>query len=243
MPPEFTLKENNLISFYNLEDKNNPLRKIIDTTSIERVSVNEYLNDENRWRYVVELLNINLKSYCELLGLVFEKKYKRYFFPALFTEKKEIEWKPRGKKRVKRKVVWEYQFKRNRFYLHRGAKMKITKIGKKLFLVVEPCFVITEDGIHLTRSKELQLKYQSYHSKSYNLNLINDLLFWSTLLKGKNEDITIKKESYEIIISSSPVDCDFPVGFSKDKISQNKEDELNRSEIINILSIEGEIYG
>ena len=121
--------------------------------------------------------------------------------------------------------------------------MKITKIGKELFLVIEPCFVITEDGIHLTKSKELQLKYQSYHSRSYNFNLINDLLFWSTLLKGKNKDIIIKRESYEIIISSSPIVCNFLVGFSGDKISENEEGELNRSEIINILSIEGEIYG
>jgi len=241
LPQEFILKENRLISFYDIGDQNNSLRKIIDTSSIEKVSVKEYLNDENRWRYIVELLNLNLESYCRLLGLICEKK--KYFFPALFTGRREIEWKPRGKKRAKRKVVWEYRFKENKFYLHQGAKMKITKIGKELFLVIEPCFVITEDGIHLTKSKELQLKYQSYHSRSYNFNLINDLLFWSTLLKGKNKDIIIKRESYEIIISSSPIVCNFLVGFSGDKISENEEGELNRSEIINILSIEGEIYG
>ncbi len=240
---EFILKENKLMSFYDLEDKSNPLRKIIDTTSIEKISVREYLNDKNRWRYIVELLNLNLESYCRLFGLICEKKHKKYFFPALFTGKKEIEWKPRGKKRVKRKVVWEYQFKGNKFYLHRGAKMKITKIGKELFLVVEPCFVITEDGIHLTRSKELQLRYQSYHSKSYNFSLINDLLFWSTLLKGKNKNIIIKREPYEIIISSSPIVCNFHVGFSGDKISKSEEGELDHSEIINMLSIKGEVYG
>ena len=243
IPSEFTLKENKLITFYNLENKENPFRELIDYTSIEKIPVEKYLQEENKWRYVVELLNLNLKSYCKLLGLIFEKKYGRYFFPASFTGKKEIEWKPRGKKRAKRKVVWEYYFKGDKYYLHKGAKIKVTKIGNKFFLVIQPCFVITKDGVHLTESKELQLKYQSYYSRLYNFHLINDLLFWSALLKGKNKDIIIKRESYEIIISSSPIVCNFPVGFSEDKAFKNKRiDDLDRSEIITILSIEGEIY-
>ena len=101
LPQEFILKENRLISFYDIGDQNNSLRKIIDTSSIEKVSVKEYLNDENRWRYIVELLNLNLESYCRLLGLICEKK--KYFFPALFTGRREIEWKPRGKKKSEKK--------------------------------------------------------------------------------------------------------------------------------------------
>ena len=67
--PIYTIQEKRLWTFYDLYDVNNPLRRICISDNVQMVKAQEWLLDENRRRWYVNLLNQALSKRCRNLVL------------------------------------------------------------------------------------------------------------------------------------------------------------------------------
>ncbi len=213
--PPFILKEKKVFTFSDLTVQENVLREIIDdeSTSTERIS--EWLIDEVRRRYLIELLNVTIRDdLCRRMGLIFDGKRKRYYFPPLpGLRSRKFSWNKGGRKYTR--TVVKYDGK-NSCYIHDAARIKFGFIGKSVYLTVDPCFVITYDGETPATDEKSREIYTKLASEYYNYKYLTDLEFWISLLKGRRNIITITGLGYQIHLSPRSFSCRINVGIKGD---------------------------
>jgi len=213
--PPFILKEKKVFTFSNLSLDENILREIINVESVSIEKAYTWISEEIKRRYLMELLNVTIRDdHCKRAGLIFDGKQKRYYFPALPGGRpKKFSWMKNGRKFTRTVVKWD---KKNSCYIHDAARIKFGFVGNFVFLVVDPCFLITYDGRTPATDERARDIYTKLSSEYYNNKYLNDLIFWISLLKGKRNRIVISGLDYQISISPRPLSCMVDVGIKEE---------------------------
>jgi hypothetical protein len=214
--PPFILKEKKIFTFSDLTIQENVLREIIDEKSVLTERASEWLTDNIKRRYLIELLNVTIKDdFCKRIGLIFDNKRKRYYFALLpGLESRKFSWSKKGKSYNRTVVKYD---KRNSLYIHDAARIKFGFVGDLVCLTVDPCFVITYDGKTLATDDKSKELYTKLASEYYNKKYLTDLEFWVHLLKGRKSVITITGLGYQIQLSTRPFSCSINVGIKGDR--------------------------
>lgn len=190
--PPYQLYEGKIISLYPFEDYN-PLNDIIDQTTIEQEQVKNWIDDENKRRVLISLLNRTGKKLCQLHGLYRKQESYIYYFPDLeLKEEKSLEWikferiNQKIQKRNCNRIIFKKFFKNsfNPYYLHIAVNLQAVYFDKKLFYCLLPAKVFTNNGtqeVPSIRAKKLD-EYFRNPQFSYNRNLLLEQLFWGYIL-------------------------------------------------------------
>jgi len=217
-----------IVTFENLKEDANPYSNLIEKNSAREEKTEDWVNDEDKQRILIELLRRELIHNALSKGMFCSYKKNRIFYQCLEDEKREESWAGRyaKSKRVVASKFYAAQFKKFMFW-HHAFTPSFENIGGKYFLKVNPTFVITEEGlIPKFGYKEGRIITRLSFRKHNNL-YYNNILFWIHQL-GEGKEIKI--EDY-LEISSKPLTLKMPVGILYDtpssalKIKEDEEDE------------------
>lgn len=210
--PEFFYKfkewNKQIITFENLSEETNPYTNLIDSHDVHKELVMLWLNDPEKSRIIMELLNRELTHYAIARGLYYDKYSDKLFYPTSFDKRFE-QWPGRyskSKKQVAAKI-YASQLQRYIFY-HAAIHCNFLRIGDKIFFRILPTFIITEDGKRpISGEKEGTIITRLSYNR-YNSIYLNNILFWIHQL-GTGQNIKIK-DYLEIL--ANPTMLNTPVG-------------------------------
>lgn len=215
-----------IVTFENLQDNKNPYSGLV-TSSASRELVESWLEDPEKSRIIIELLNKEITFLAINKGLYYHRDGYKLFYPSN-SEKRSESWGGRYV-RSNRQVasrMWAEQIKRH-IYCHMAFQASVLALGKKLFVKITPTFVITEDGKRVISGPEEGTIITRLSYNRYNSSYLNTILFWIHQL-GEGKDVKI--QDY-LEINSKPVSTKisrgiiFDIPSSEFKLEIGEEDE------------------
>jgi hypothetical protein len=234
--PAFILKEGRLLSFQNLSEITNPFSELIDLDSVSKHSVQRWIGDENKKKWVLELMHAMIRNYAKALSLEFDGKTSRYFLSSKLGMDRTIKWKP-SNRAATRHVVKFYRNEEGEinFAAHRSVQFKIETIANDFFLLIEPCWSFTKNGITPIRGKKMNVLSNHWRTREHNSSYLRDVFFWAYFLADWKDTIILQEDGCSIIIDTKPVNTSLSVGVENDSISIDRLLSKQKDEIEPIL--------
>jgi hypothetical protein len=220
--PNFILRNQQLFSFSNLNNAKNPLRQIIDVGSITSYQVQTWKDDVDKWRWIVELLNIHLRDHCSKKGLSYDRAHRRFYFSVSPFKTRKISWKT-PKRRAVRQVTSYYESGGRGYYLHRTVRLRCITLGEQICLLVEPGIMFSENGRTPTSSERFQQLATRLTHDQYNALILNDVRFWATYLSNSRQGIIISDFDNKISIDTKPLGIQLVVGIKERSTRQEQK--------------------
>ncbi|KCZ71850.1 divergent AAA domain-containing protein [Candidatus Methanoperedens nitroreducens] len=225
---KFKIWNNSIVTFENLAEEYNSYRKLVIPQTIRKESIETWLDDEDKNRIIVELLNREMRHYAIAKGLYyFENKNKFYY--TLEEDNRKEQWHSRYRRATKEVAAKMYAEQLKDFiYWHVAFSPNFIQLGRKgFFYRILPTFVITDDGRNPRTGPEEGTIITRLSYDRYNSMYLNTVLFWMHQL-GNGGDIQIGDY---LTISSEPLTVELPVGIIYDIPSSEFrleiDDELN----------------
>lgn len=205
--PVFLLNSKKLHTFFNPNGFSRFRDEVIDYSSKKELIVRDLLKDKDARRIVVELMNLEFKQLCFNEKISFNKQYGRYFFLVKGkTFKNRIEYYDSKTKRkdTHRTVVAFKEYKTRSFYRHFAFEIKYIISEEGFFMVINPQYLFTNDGLNPLENKAEITKLTNYlTSKERNQQILNHVHFiFSFLAKGSQKLVMSAIEGSEIELSS-----------------------------------------
>ncbi len=210
----FTLYDGRLWAFQNLRESGSPFQSSVDRASAERFEVAELLGDENYRRVVVDLLNRSLNKLTGRLGLAFNQRPRRFYFPVEpGNERRQIAYdSPPNSRRQQLNVAW-HPVRRTTseprpYWLHRAVGLGWIELGDNQWILsVRPELHVTENGVEPYDNAKVGAIVTRWKSSIYNKELWRELSFWRQYLSGKHPRIIFKfSESEAVHVTASFVE-------------------------------------
>jgi hypothetical protein len=145
--PAFRVISGQVVSFHDLSDPDGPAAAIIDGGAADDFSTKEYMVDEDQRRVAISLLNMAISRHAHRCGLAIDgSRHQRFFFPPKNNGPNMITWKPvkNGASRTVAKPILRDNILA--FWVHLGAYLKMLYLADKLYLQIDPTWVLSEDG-------------------------------------------------------------------------------------------------
>ncbi|MGD0088496.1 MAG: toll/interleukin-1 receptor domain-containing protein [Planctomycetota bacterium] len=181
----FDLQEKRLYAFGDLSLPENPLRALVDASTIRTVKVAEWQADPVRSLWFMAMVNRSLSVHCRKF-LNRDAKGRWFFLPdaplAPRVVKHGIE---RGRKVAAPKT---HVATGSPFWVHLATRMRFHTLGDRLFLLIEPCYLFTRDGREALDAKAVGFLSAKWSGKERNAAILRHLVFWlRTLTRGKKQ--------------------------------------------------------
>jgi len=225
---------------YTFEDLTNPenfLSNLVHKESIVVEKTKDWLEDKDKKRILIQLLNkeFSFLSVSLKLRQEIKKKHNRtirthtFYFPC-YEENRFETWKPRYKEISKRLVaqrIWAKQLNQFVFW-HSALKAQFFSLDNQLFLRLNPSVIVTDDGLHPIPGGTVvtRLIYNRY-----NISYLNSLLFWVYYLSNGDDKIFLSNKQIKISGKPSTAELNFGIVFdrpSREIISKVPEVNLVR---------------
>lgn len=216
--PIFALREESqeIYSFAALTNPQQKLIKLVKDPIANKLSTSELISSDKS-SIIVELLNRSMTEHLKVIGMVYDWRNKKTFFP-LEKEGDEFRYSTWsiGNREYKRFIV--QKTKSGRYYVHRSVKATFTLMGKNLFLKVLPGWHFTVDGLLIPVSKRLM---QSLSAKWMNIqrnhSILDDVRFWIYKISEGTENAKINVGfDIPVLISSTPFSAAIDKGITED---------------------------
>lgn len=216
--PPFNCTENKVWTFSNLFNEENALRKVIDQNKITVIRSQDWLLDDDKRRWYINLINRSIRKYCRKLGLKLDPEKEKVYFPPT-QDQKEVTIRFRAFSRFgTRKVAYPYvKEDRNPFWVHHALNFKIENYGGNWFLRIDPGYVFTKDGINFIASNNIGKLTTRRKANEWNRAVLNHLIFWREILADRKPEIIIDVGEQKIIISKNYEAGMANFGIMKDK--------------------------
>lgn len=209
--------EDKIITFENIEDSNNIYSGLIENTTVSKENISSWLDNKDKSKLVIELLDRELKHYAISKGIFYNKERKKLFYATEY-EKREQKWKSKYKQATRLVASQMYASQLDRYiYCHPAFYANFIKLGNNIFLKILPTFILTEDGKKVISGSEEGTIITKLSYDRYNNNYMNTISFW---VKQLTSDDLISINNY-IKISSKPVQSKLPYGILFDIPSSN----------------------
>ena len=226
--PEFFFKfkewSGKIVTYENLTNYNNIYRKLVKSDTIRKEPIISWIEDPDKNRIIMELLNRELIHYAMKNGMFYFRDKNKLYYPLEVEDKRREKWKSRyGKStRTVASKMWAEQMNRS-IYCHTAFTPKFIQFDSyEFYLRIHPSFVLTGDGKYAIKGPVEGTVITRLSYNKYNSSYLNNILFWIHQLgQGKN----IKIGDY-LEISSQPVKIEMPVGILYDIPSSEFRMEL-----------------
>lgn len=212
----FILRSGKLYTFANLSNKSEPLRKVIDCSTIKAESRNDWFLDPDRERWLVALLNSSLTRTLRQMRIKTDGKGRFYFAPS--QGQNDRIWKmPTGKGRTVAKRI-RTKGGDSEFWVHHGARLRFRLLGQKVFLLIAPLYLFTEDGYTAIGGKEAGKLSHMWMGKQQNADIFRDVLFWAYILGNGTQFAKVATGSVPIQIDTVPAAARAQIGLAYDRV-------------------------
>jgi hypothetical protein len=224
--PPFVLFEDRLVSFVPPGDPDNPFRDFVLETHSRPEAIASWMADPDKRRQLIGLLNAGLREHCYHLGILTPKKDRTHFFCPIFGEgePREFRWGATGGSIGRSRALAKMKTRTNgtHFGVHMSAYMRFMAVGDRLFLIVEPGWLFTTDGITPLEGKEVGRFSTLWGGKERNAAVLRNVLMWGLLVaNGKREiliNVATAKSPLHISVQSVPVYTKLTHGIGGDAI-------------------------
>lgn len=192
--PAFLLSNDRMFTFSDLTRFDNPLREQVDLEDLEQLSTNEFAQDEDRERLLVNLMNQCLQQHLDDCGLMVDKKRKRTYFPRTEEGPREVTYKAlfRRATRTVTKPIISRTTQNVLYWEHKAFRFHFGRFGEDLALHILPGYVFTFNGwrgiLEGPRVTKLSTRRASH---DYNIQVHNDLHFWTWVLANGEKQINL----------------------------------------------------
>jgi hypothetical protein len=195
--PPFVLKEKRLWTFSDLTHPDCPLCRACDVNDISQTDTRSWMRDDDRRLWLVDLFNQCLRRKCQSLGLLFDWKHNRFYFPPDGGQERSVKYQA-AKHQARRRVAYPY---RSLFWVHHAVRLSFIALGEQWYLKVEPAYTFTKDGTEFVDSRQVGRLTTRRKSREYNLNVFNHLVFWRQYLGAEQDDFVILCGDQRMVIS------------------------------------------
>jgi hypothetical protein len=213
----YTPWNNKIVTFTDLSNPKGPFWNEIETSSIQKEDITGWLNDTDKQRIVINLLNKEIRFLADRIGLLREEYRRQKFYYSCDGESRTETWSPRYRTSSTLTVaqrMWANQLGRYIFW-HISVMARFRYIGNRLFLRLDPTLLITTDGRRAVFGEKegTIITRLTYHR--YNASYLNSLLFWiSRFAEGKD---SFSLAQGKIVVSAKPVESKINIGILSDR--------------------------
>lgn len=220
--PAFILRENHLFTFSSLNDLKNPLRFIIDVNNIESIKSEKWFSDEDKARWLVDLLGSETRKFCKNLGLYFDVTSKQFYGDMKVISNEALSWTAHVRT-SKRSLIIPYVKDDKKtgipttyFYRHRAIGLRFLLLGKELFLQIDPGWEYSKDGSILIEGRRRSILNTRLRSMVKNDVEFDEMRFWAWLISD-GKKIIMGSDDAKIEIDSKPLTFETSGGIYGDK--------------------------
>jgi len=210
----YIVRAGRLYCFSNLSRQDNPFAASIDSADVKQEDALLWWRDEVHLRYYQELLNRSLNKLTGRKGLMLDKEHHRYYFLPDRDETgaaipKKVPYTPINAQSSERSVAWPPLSKKTGlprpYWYHLAVSLKFHIVAHcSWVLSVRPELWVTKDGFTAFPAKKIGAKITSKMSRSFNIDLLEDVQFWRSFLSDDLPRIIFPfGPGQQIIVSSS----------------------------------------
>ena len=244
--PTFIIREKKIFCFWDLTDTNCPFRSMLSADVINYENVHEWIKNENKNRWLMELLNKGLKHYCEKLYLRFDSKHKRYYFLPERNQDRKILWST-GKRRATRAVVKKHTKGRTEqvFWSHQALQTKFVTFDDDIFLQLIPKWTFTTNGIEPLPPDQIGPLSTKWTAKEHNASVFYHIRFWLSHLSQQSKKISVPLGKYVCEIDTIPAMIKLNKGLGDDlnpidTLFEIASEEIQSTDILRKVILENE---
>ena len=206
----FILRENRLFTFSNLDEATNRLGLVVNQNEIKTIDIKEWLHDNDKSRWLVNLLASEVRAFCKSIGLYFDKTGKRFYGDKKIITGAKLSWTAHVRK-GSRGLIIPYTKTDNEtgeettyFYRHRAVSLQFRIFANELFLQIESGWVFSTNGSTLIQGKRRSVLNTKLRSRMRNSAEFDEIRFWAWLLSDGYK-ITIGSSSAAVDIDLKPL--------------------------------------
>lgn len=194
--------EDKIISFKPLDNREEPLNKLIEIGTVEEYDINEFANIGFKYEEaLIHLINHSIEELVSYKNIQWIRKERYFRFkPIGIPRERKITWK--NKKTATRSVIaegWNNEKNQILHFRHLSFKIQSFRSDERWFISITPGWSFTYDGYH-SCNHESQLIAQKKKLET-NSSVYQHFMFISYCLSTKLED---SEKEYKFISFSSP---------------------------------------
>jgi TIR domain len=212
---EFVLRGDKLYSFEHLGEREVKLSSAV-SGKVEKLSWDKVYPDPDLTHIHVELLNRVIGGRYRDLGMMFDRRYQRYYFPLRVGNSRYVEW-PGLKKKSRRRMARSVTRANGEIIRveHAAVHARFARIGGRYFLQVLPTRSVTTDGFTPMRGGTVGKIVGKLTRRTFNDAFWMDVMFWLSVLlvPGPFKD---SSGNVRLVISSVPMGADLGYGVMGD---------------------------
>lgn len=216
--PPFVLADGRLYSFFPSDAKDNPFRRFLSGTAPRADLVNDWLSDGDKARMLVRLFNDALREHAYHLRIRNLKDNRKQFYCPIFDGKpRQFRWGGGGRVRTIAKLATRPD--KSTIGIHYAAKMRFTVLGSRVFLLIEPGWMFTSDGIVPLEGKQVTVLSTKFGGRERNAAVLRNVLMWSMLLGNDHGDIRVAVGGSNLIVDAVPALASIEAGIDGDSMN------------------------
>jgi|SRR6266850_513515 len=187
-----------LFAFNDLRQADGPFRNIIDHRKVRISKSASWLNNPDRSKWFVSLLNRTLNKLTGRKSLQLDRDHHRYFFNADEPGKeKSVAYRPLNQSATSRKVVWRPVRKSTNeprpFWNHLAVNLRFLYVGKEQWcFCIRPEMRVTKDGVVSIESEKVGSHVTRQKAHMFNYDLLEDVNFWRDYLSDGQPRIILR---------------------------------------------------
>jgi hypothetical protein len=187
--PPYIVGDRQLYTLVDLRRSDCVFRPHCDISSINDEPAQDLWASEVRERHYVSMLNQLLGKHLESQGLVYNRDFRRDYFPREDDESLEFtkQWfNVRTEKMSSRPrlVCKYYEYGKDKFWRHTAANFRFRRFSEFWYLQIVPRYFFTADGITPWESEMVGPYTTRKKARENNRHVLNDVLFWSNVIAG-----------------------------------------------------------
>lgn len=214
-PPAFVLRKGQLFTFADLRSSDAPHRSVIDTAKISSEATTDWLLNEDKSKWLQELLNRSLHQHLLKLPLSYDTK-ERYFFRPSDDDGDRV-WTVPGERPRTVAARKTFQADGSTFWVHYGLRAKFRRIGSRFFIELEPNYVFTSDGQNPLGGKAAGKLAIQWTGMQRNVDVLRNVSFWARII-GSGVGRFYIGGSSGILADSTLAVAKLPVGIADDQV-------------------------
>jgi hypothetical protein len=220
--PPFVLKNKKLYTFTDLRSPSLPFLPIVSMDSIGEEQVSDWLQNGDKRKDLIRLMNLTLKQYCvDARDLAYDRKHRRFVCTLKDGKDNIFRWRPRTKTVTREVANRVYEKNGELLYCkHYSASLRFIFIGNNIFLKIEPTFTFTKDGYNPFRSEKLASLMSRWISKQYNKAYLNYVRFWAIYLSKRDIVISIPAGTQKVEVATTPMITRINIGIAKEIVAK-----------------------
>jgi hypothetical protein len=189
---------------------------MIEPQSVQKEELAAWLNDPDKQRVVIRLLNKEILFLAKRIGLLDEPKKQKFYYGCDGEFRTET-WTPRFRRSSTLKVaqrIYAQQLRRYIFW-HLAVVARFTSLDGNLYMRLTPTLQLTDNGRKAIFGEKEGTVITRLTYNRYNSSYLNSLLFWISRLSQENEAISLAQGA--IHVSAEPAECRVNVGIMSDR--------------------------